>query len=138
MKSIIITFFVIFLLFMGPVSALDIAQQSQPYDQNQIFIKIDTTSTYITTIVSEEYIQYNYSSLVPGLYLIRISPDQTIAEALAYYQNQTGVIYAEPDYSISINPEPTQTPDNDTPKSPLPIIGVLLGGGAALYLRRKT
>ena len=138
MNKTLITFLVISLLFMGSVSALDTSMNDQQYAQNQLFIKIDTTLTDITTLVSKESILYDYSSLVPGLYLIRISPDQTVTEALAYYQNQTGVIYAEPDYAVSIDPDPTQTPNNDTPQTPFPIIGILLGCGTALYLRRRN
>ena len=137
MKHILITLLILSLVCAGLSAASDTAVFEQQYGQNQIMIKIDTSLTNITSIVPAEDILYNYSSLVPGLYLIRIPSGYSISETVLYYEEKNGVIYAEPDYISSIEQDQNPTPSDDTPRSSFPIIGIFIAGGAALAFYRK-
>lgn len=138
MKHILIVLLIISLLYIGSSAGECAVLSGQQYEQNQILIKIDTSVTNITTIVTSEDILYDYSNLVPGLYLIHISPDWSISDAVQYYENQTGVMYAEPDYAVSIDQSQTPTPTETSARSTFPIIGILSGCGTVFLMYRKT
>ena len=138
MKHMLIILLILSLVCVGSSAASDTALPEQQYGQNQIMIKIDTSLTTITSLVPAEDVLYNYSSLVPGLYLISIPSGYSIAEAILYYEEMNGVIYAEPDYLIYVEEEQTPIPNNDTPRSSLPILGIVIGFGAALMFYRKV
>lgn len=138
MKHILIILLIISLVYIGSAAGDGDVLSGQQYEQNQILIKIDTSVTNITTIIPSEDILYDYSDLVPGLYLIRISSDWAILEAVQYYENLTGVMYAEPDYAVSIDQSQTPTPTETSARSTFPIIGVLIGCGTVFLMYRKT
>ena len=80
----------------------DEASFSRPYQNSAILVRFDSKSdssalkTHIT--IGAEIIHDYSAEGVSGLELIKLPDRLSVEEAVAYYQSQPGVEYAEPDY----------------------------------------
>lgn len=111
--SYLCTVLILLFIVISPVASADeyasVSEgfQNSGYAPDRIIVKydpdmIDTPSSDSTTDVLK-----NLSDMVPGLQVIKLSDTMTVEEALDYYRNLPGVIYAEPDYYVSSFAVPT-------------------------------
>lgn len=101
-----------------------------------VLIKIDTDVLSISDL-DHRGIIYDYGSLLPGTYAIRIPAGYTQEQAIAYYESIPGVIYAEPNGKVSAT---TASSPQQTSQSPAPFAGLVAGFGIATllgYLKRR-
>lgn len=70
----------------------------------------------IGSVLIHQYDQIPGPQLVPGLQLIQLPPGMQVADGIAYYQNISGVMYAEPNAIYTIQ----NTPVGNVSKSPGP------------------
>lgn len=73
------------------------------YAPDRVFVMYDPDFARAESTAAD--ILKDYSDFIPGLQLIQLPETVTVEEAIEYYSNLPGVIYAEPDYYISL-PEP--------------------------------
>lgn len=75
--------------------------QNSGYAPDHIIVKYDSEQFITASSESAQDILKNLSDMVPGLQVIKLPDTMTVEEALDYYRNLPGVIYAEPDYYVS-------------------------------------
>ena len=75
--------------------------QNSGYAPDHIIVKYDSEQFITASSESPQDILKNLSDMVPGLQVIKLPDTMTVEEALDYYRNLPGVIYAEPDYYVS-------------------------------------
>ena len=90
-KLSILLIFLIALLFAGTAAAVP----QEDYVPGQILVLYDAAAA--TPLPAVETL-HDFSSLVPGLQVIRIPDGMSVEDAVAYYERIPGVVFAEPDY----------------------------------------